>query len=174
MAVARVALPSGSGPPSRAATMIALVSFEKSLPRLASTAPFLCLMLDHLLCPDMLLLPHQVEEALVHARVVRQLGMEGRAQDAPLPYEDRLAAEPSEHLDGVPGCPHPGRADEDAPDRVCLSLELDGGLEARHLAAEGVAHDLDVQQAEVRTVEDDHPGAGAEERALELGDGLFE
>src|SRR5438552_6107333 len=45
-------LPAGSGPPSRAATMIARVSFEKSLPRFASAAPFLCLIDDHLLCPD--------------------------------------------------------------------------------------------------------------------------
>src|SRR4051812_25073465 len=44
--------PAGSGPPSFAATMIALESFEKSLPRLASAAPFLCLIEDHLLCPD--------------------------------------------------------------------------------------------------------------------------
>src|SRR5579884_1581887 len=42
----------GSGPPSFAATMIARVSFEKSLPRFASAAPFLCLIVDHLLCPD--------------------------------------------------------------------------------------------------------------------------
>ena len=50
--------------------MIARVSFEKSLPRFASAAPFLCLMLDHLLCPDMLFLPDDVEKALVDARVV--------------------------------------------------------------------------------------------------------
>src|SRR5436309_5181322 len=46
----------GSGPPSRAATMIARASFENSLPRLASAAPFLCLIDDHLLCPDKLCL----------------------------------------------------------------------------------------------------------------------
>src|SRR3954469_13229373 len=45
-------LADGSGPPSRAATMIARVSFEKSFPRFASAAPFLCLIDDHLLCPD--------------------------------------------------------------------------------------------------------------------------
>src|SRR5436853_7720154 len=45
-------LPAGSGPPSFAATMIARVSLEKSLPRFASAAPFLCLIDDHLLCPD--------------------------------------------------------------------------------------------------------------------------
>src|SRR5262249_6298712 len=52
IAFCRARLPDGSGPPSRAATMIARVSFEKSLPRFASAAPFLCLIDDHLLCPD--------------------------------------------------------------------------------------------------------------------------
>src|SRR5262245_16873649 len=42
----------GSGPPSFAATISARVSFVKSCPRLASAAPFLCLIDDHLLCPD--------------------------------------------------------------------------------------------------------------------------
>src|SRR5919206_5246778 len=69
-------LPPGSGPPSFAATMIARDSFEKSLPRLASAAPFLCLIEDHLLCPDMRFLLHQLQEALVHARVVGQLRVE--------------------------------------------------------------------------------------------------
>src|SRR5881227_266792 len=45
-------LPAGSPPPSRAATMIARESLEKSLPRRASATPFLCLIDDHLLCPD--------------------------------------------------------------------------------------------------------------------------
>ena len=35
-----------------AATMIARESLVKSLPRLASAAPFLCLIDDHLVCPD--------------------------------------------------------------------------------------------------------------------------
>ena len=42
----------GRRPPSFAATMIARESFEKSWPRLASAAPFLRLMVAHLLCPD--------------------------------------------------------------------------------------------------------------------------
>ena len=46
--------PAGSGPPSRAATMIARASFEKSWPRFLSVAPFLCLIECHLLCPDTL------------------------------------------------------------------------------------------------------------------------
>src|ERR671915_1029435 len=69
-------LPAGSGPPSFAATMIARESFENSLPRFASAAPFLCLIDDHLLCPDTRLLLDKGEKALVDARVVRQLGME--------------------------------------------------------------------------------------------------
>src|SRR6478735_7443834 len=95
-------LPAGSGPPSRAATMIARVNLEKSLPRFASAAPFLCLIDDHLLCPDTgdllrsrrrrsrhlrscalrrayaRLLPNDVQELFVDARVVRQLRMERR------------------------------------------------------------------------------------------------
>src|SRR2546423_9422890 len=69
-------LPAGSGPPSFAATMIARESLENSLPRFASAAPFLCLIDDHLLCPDTHRLPHGVEKQLVHARIFRQLGME--------------------------------------------------------------------------------------------------
>src|SRR5919199_1905387 len=67
-------LPAGSPPPSRAATMIARESFEKSLPRFASAAPFLCLIELHLLCPDTHRLPYEIQESLVHARVLRQLG----------------------------------------------------------------------------------------------------
>src|SRR3954463_13463864 len=53
MAVASAALPAGSPPPSRAATVIARASLVKSWPRLASVAAFLCLIEDHLECPDM-------------------------------------------------------------------------------------------------------------------------
>src|SRR5947207_13040841 len=81
----------GSPPPSRAATMIARVSFEKSFPRFASAAPFLCLIDDHLLCPDTSGLLDGFQEDLVHARVVGQLRMERRDDEAPLPQEHRLA-----------------------------------------------------------------------------------
>src|SRR5918994_817967 len=83
-------LPAGSGPPSLAATMIARESFEKSLPRLASAAPFLCLIEDHLLCPDTCLLSHEVQEPLVHASVVGQLRVERREQEATVTDEHRL------------------------------------------------------------------------------------
>src|SRR3954467_14200095 len=89
----------GSPPPSLAATMIARESFEKSLPRFASAAPFLCLIDDHLLCPDMRLLPYQFQKTLVHARVVRQLGVERGDEEAPLAREHRVTVDLGEHLD---------------------------------------------------------------------------
>ena len=49
IAPASVAFEFASPPPSRAATMIARVSLEKSCPRLASAAPFFRLMVAHLL-----------------------------------------------------------------------------------------------------------------------------
>src|SRR5213078_320511 len=91
-------LPAGSPPPSFAATMIARESLENSLPRFASAAPFLCLIEDHLLCPDTRRLPHRVEEQLVHARIFRQLGVERRDEEPPLPQEHRLAAVLCQHL----------------------------------------------------------------------------
>src|SRR5690606_19116330 len=42
-----------SPPPMRAATVISLISLVNSLPRLASAAPFLCLMVCHLEWPLM-------------------------------------------------------------------------------------------------------------------------
>src|SRR5437870_11227790 len=80
IAFCRAMLPAGSPPPSRAATMIARASLEKSLPRLASAAPFLCLIDDHLLCPD-IRHPDQLQEELVHASVVGQLRVERRDED---------------------------------------------------------------------------------------------
>src|SRR5690349_12305278 len=52
IALRRRALPSGSPPPLRAATVISLINLVNSLPRLASSAPFLCLILCHFECPD--------------------------------------------------------------------------------------------------------------------------
>src|SRR6059058_2933887 len=92
-------LPDGSAPPSFAATMIARDSFEKSLPRLASAAPFLCLMLDHLLCPDTLLLPDHLQKPLVDARVIGQLRVERRDQHASLTGQDGVAVDLGQYLD---------------------------------------------------------------------------
>src|SRR5215210_3617213 len=52
-ASASAGLPSGSPPPSLAATVIARASLVNSLPRRASTIAFLCLIPAHLECPAM-------------------------------------------------------------------------------------------------------------------------
>src|SRR5262245_22625982 len=52
-AVRRRGLPSGSPPPLLAAMVISLIRRVKILPRLASSAPFLCLIVAHLEWPDM-------------------------------------------------------------------------------------------------------------------------
>src|SRR6266540_6341058 len=109
--------PAGSGPPSFAATMIARDSFEKSLPRLASAAPFLCLIEDHLLCPDTHRLLHRVDEKLVHPRIFRQLGMERRNEEASLPDENRLPFVLGQHLDVGPDGADARCTDEDATER---------------------------------------------------------
>src|SRR5688500_9648803 len=53
MASNSVGLPAGSPPPVRAATSMFLISFAKSLPRLASIPAFLCLVVAHLEWPLM-------------------------------------------------------------------------------------------------------------------------
>src|SRR5580704_8633726 len=53
IASASGALPTGSPPPSRAATVTARASLVNCWPRRESTIAFLCLMLAHLECPDM-------------------------------------------------------------------------------------------------------------------------
>src|SRR6476646_1161170 len=103
----------GSGPPSRAATISARDSFEKSWPRFLSAAPFLCLIELHLLCPDIRLLPYEVEEPLVHACVVGQLRVERRNEDAPVAQQHRLAVELGKDLDAFADLGDPWRADED-------------------------------------------------------------
>src|SRR4051812_33249051 len=167
IAFASARLFAGSPPPSFAATMIARESLEKSLPRFASAAPFLCLIDDHLLCPDMGLLSNQLQELLVHARIVRQLGVEGRDEEAPLAREHRVAGDRREHLDACPGLRDPRRADEDGAHRRVEPLDAAVGLEARALPAERVALAVDVAEAEVRAREPDHAGARAEDRAGE-------
>src|SRR4051812_27988451 len=141
----------GSPPPSFAATMIARESFEKSLPRFASAAPFLCLIDDHLLCPDKARL---LEEELVQPRVAAELGVERGDEEAALAREHGVAVDLRQHLDVRPEVVDPRRADEDRAERPVLELEV--GLERRDLPAERVAADGDVDEAEVVAVEDDH------------------
>src|SRR5581483_4030354 len=128
-----------SAPPSFAATMIARESFEKSWPRFASAAPFLCLIVDHLLCPDIRLLSDECEEPLVHARVLRQLRVERRQQHTTVAHQHGLPVALGEHLHVRPELLDPRRPDEHGPKRRLAVLELEVGLEARHLAPVAVA-----------------------------------
>src|SRR5437868_5093049 len=155
--------PEGSPPPSFAATMIARESFEKSFPRFASAAPFLCLIDDHLLCPDNVCLPDRVQEQLVDASIVGQLGVEGGDEDPPVAREHRAAVDLGEHLDARADLFEPGGADEDGPQRLVAVPEVEIRLEARDLAPERVAPDAEVAETEVPAVEYDHPRAGAED-----------
>src|SRR3954454_14811626 len=138
-----------SPPPSFAATMIARVSFEKSLPRFASAAPFLCLIDDHLLCPDIHHLPYLVEKELVDPRVVGQLRMERGDEDPPLPREHRMPVDLRQHLDVRPRVLDPRRSDEHRAHRLVTVADIEVRLEAVHLPPERVAPNGEVAEAEV-------------------------
>jgi hypothetical protein len=63
----------------------------------------------------------------------------------------------------------PGGADEDSAQRLVADPgDLEVGLEALQLAAEGVAPGGRVEEAEVLGVADDQAGAGAEDRPARL------
>src|SRR3954467_3614502 len=113
MAFCSARLFAGSPPPSFAATMIARESLENSLPRFASAAPFLCLIDDHLLCPDTVCLHDEIQELLMKSSVVGQLRMERREHEPSLAREPRAPVDLRQHLDLRPDLLDPGRADED-------------------------------------------------------------
>ncbi len=111
-------------------------------------------------------------EQRVEARVVGQLGMECAGEHAALADNHRVAVVAREHLDLGPVPLDPRGADEHRAQRLGAEpVDLELGLEALQLAAEGVAARDRVHQAEVLAVADDHPGAGAEHGAPALGVG---
>src|SRR4051794_28090464 len=122
-------LVAGSEPPSLAATRIERESLVNSLPRLASAAPFLCLIVDHLLCPDTLLLPDELQKPFVHPRVVRQLRVERRNEDPALAREHRVPVDLGENSDAGTSLGDPRRADEDRRERLGITHDLDRRLE---------------------------------------------
>src|SRR5438309_1586827 len=157
-------LPAGSPPPSFAATMIARESLENSFPRFASAAPFLCLIDDHLLCPDTHRLPYRLEEQLVNPRIFRELGMERGNEQPAVAEQDGNAVVPGQHLDAGTDVGHPRRTDEHAAQGFVLALELQIRLEARDLTPVRVPLHLEVGETEMVAVEDDHPRARSEHR----------
>ena len=110
----------------------------------------------------------------MHACVARQLGVERGDEEATVAQQHRHAVVTGEHLDVDPGVGHPRRSDEDAPQRLGLAVQMQVGLEARELPAVAVPLDLDVDEPEVSSVEQDHPGAGAEHGSGELPDGVLQ
>src|SRR3954451_15987821 len=95
--VRSVGLASGSPPPVRAATSTCLISLAKSLPRALSDAPFLCLIVAHLECPD-IAEPSHLQERSVESVVVGQLRVEAGDQDRTLPAQDGPILEPGQHV----------------------------------------------------------------------------
>src|SRR6185312_12496462 len=74
-AVRRRGLDSTSPPPARAAMAISLIKRVKILPRLASVAAFLCLIVAHLLCPDIVRNPvYQTVPAAMASRARARTG----------------------------------------------------------------------------------------------------
>ena len=111
MASKSVGLPAGSPPPVRAATSTFLMSRANSLPRLASTTAFLCLVVAHFEWPDIdppsrRLAPPRamLHEEPVDAEITGELGVEGGGEHVPCRTATILpAAGPSvdaaQHLD---------------------------------------------------------------------------
>src|SRR5437868_12878072 len=92
MAARRRGLPAGSPPPMRAATVISLRMRVKILPRFASAAPFLCLMVLHLLWPDMVSAPLEGIGIIVGGGIhIQRRRLEGdRHELVPMPIDDLL------------------------------------------------------------------------------------
>src|ERR1700753_1732912 len=116
-ASARVGLPAMSPPPVRAATSMVLISFAKSLLRLASTTAFLCLVVAHLEwplmnSPGLPAFSAHFEKQRVHAGVPRQLRVKRRRQPTGIPNGDATASDLCEHLHILSGTFDNGRPDE--------------------------------------------------------------
>src|ERR1700691_2554366 len=77
MALRRRGLPSGS-PPDLAAMVISLISWVNILPRLASSAPFLCLIVAHFEWPDM-----RTSTSLLFGNMGQKAGVRGTSGECP-------------------------------------------------------------------------------------------
>ena len=118
--------PPGSGPPSRAATMIARESFEKSLPALRVGGALLVLDRRPLAMPGHPSPPYQLQEPLVHARVVRQLRVERRDEEPPVAQSTGSPSCSASTSTPAPTSANARRADEDAAQRLVVARERRG------------------------------------------------
>ncbi len=94
----------------------------------------------------------------MQAIVVAQLGVEGDPEEVPLACSHGMPLDGCEDLDGGAVLGDPRRPDEDPPHRTAGKAgQVQVGLEARCLAAKGVALSRDVHQAQVVAVQHDQP-----------------
>src|SRR6202021_1875878 len=93
-----VGLPAGSPPPVRAATSTFLISLAKSLPRLASTTAFLCLVVAHLEWP-LMTSPSPLKRKLVTAPVQGQFRVERGGEQHTRPDGDDPTVIRAKHTD---------------------------------------------------------------------------
>src|SRR5215510_9964601 len=117
MIVRKRGLVPGSPPPLRAATVNSLMMRVKALPRLASAAPFLCLIVCHLEWPDMAKTPEKTTEKDLKSyhdpcKAGRRAASSGAAQQHPgvgprIPGPTLVVAEHG--VDREPGALQPAR-----------------------------------------------------------------
>src|SRR5947209_11004671 len=81
MAPRRRGLASGSPPPPLAAMVISLIRRVKTLPRLASSAPFLCLIVAHFEWPDIWIPLEESKFEISHGRRGARLQSAGNKVD---------------------------------------------------------------------------------------------
>src|SRR5690606_5405611 len=104
-------LAAGSGPPSRAATVICRDSLVNILPRRASSFSFLCLMLAHLECPamdDHLTVKKSYHDAAFAAKgtsIAPKRRKTGRLAD----LSGKEKVKPRHHQNGHHGCSQAGQ-----------------------------------------------------------------
>src|SRR3546814_8644145 len=114
-----------------------------------------------------------LEEAVVESEVVGELRVEGGDDDVALPAEHGVGIDRREHLDAGPRALDEGSPDEHGSERIAVDpVDLEVGTERDDLAAEGVATDRDVDDAdavlfvaavEVLVDQQVHRGARSEE-----------
>src|SRR5215210_5423175 len=100
--------------------------------------------------------------------------MERRDEKAAVAQEYGRTVVAGQDLDARAGLGHAGRTDEDAAQRLVLAGQLEIGVEARDLTPVRVPRDLHVDEAEMVSVEQDHPGARPEDRPSEAPDRLLD
>jgi hypothetical protein len=105
----------------------------------------------------------------VQPAVVGELRVEGDRQNVAVPDRHRVPIHLGQNLDARTVLLGPRRPDEDGPQRLLAKTpDAQVVLEARQLAAEGVAAADVVGEPQVVAAADDHPRAAAKDRTARL------